>query len=394
MLSLSMGIRQSLGLLMQPLTRDIAVTVSEFTLAIAVQNLMWGFFQPVAGAFAAKYGFRAVMVAGAILYAAGLTAMTLAQGELAILIGAGIFVGGALACTGMGLALAVAATAADEARRSMILGIVSAAGSVGAILAAPIGQSLISAFDWRIGAAGFAVMSLFMLPAAWWAGRVDRVAPQPHTAAGNSQDGATLNQALLAAGRSLPFNVMAGAYFVCGMQLVFLTTHLPSYLAICRMDPMLSAQALGLIAVFNVFGSLFFGWTGGRWNKQVLLGLIYTVRSLLLGWYFFQAPTPESTLVFAALMGFLWLGVGPLMAGAVVEMFGLRWQAMIGGLAFMVHQAGSFAGALGGGLIFDRLGSYDLAWQIGVAIGLAAGLTQISFALIYSRRRRTAPETA
>jgi predicted MFS family arabinose efflux permease len=183
------------------------------------------------------------------------------------------------------------------------------------------------------------------------------------------------------------FVVMTCAYFVCGMQLVFITTHLPSYLAICGMDPMLSAETLGVIGGFNVLGSLFFGWAGERWNKLALLGAIYVSRSLVLAWYFMLPPSPATTLVFGAMMGFLWLGVGPLVAGAVAELFGLQWQAMIQGLAFMSHQLGSFLGAYGGGLIYDTLGSYTLAWRIGVSVGLAAGIIQIAFALI----RPTAP---
>jgi MFS family permease len=175
---------------------------------------------------------------------------------------------------------------------------------------------------------------------------------------------------------------MTAAYFVCGMQLLFITTHLPSYLEICGMDPTLSAEALAAIAVFNVFGSLFFGWAGGHWSKLALLGGIYIARSVVLAAYFYFPPTPLSTLVFASLMGFLWLGVGPLVAGSVAEMFGLRWQAMIQGVAFMSHQIGSFLGAFGGGLLFDMMGSYDLAWRLGVAMGLVAGVVQVSFALL------------
>jgi predicted MFS family arabinose efflux permease len=175
---------------------------------------------------------------------------------------------------------------------------------------------------------------------------------------------------------------MAGAYFVCGMQLLFITTHLPSYLALCGMDPMLSAEALGVIGAFNVFGSLFFGWAGGRCSKLALLGSIYISRSAVLAWYFMLPPTPASTLVFAALMSFLWLGVGPLVAGSVAEMFGLRWQAMIQGLAFLSHQLGSFLGAFGGGVLYDALGSYDLAWRLGVGMGLTAGVVQVSYALL------------
>jgi predicted MFS family arabinose efflux permease len=179
---------------------------------------------------------------------------------------------------------------------------------------------------------------------------------------------------------------MAIAYFVCGMQLIFLTTHLPAYLEICGMDPMLSAQALGCIGAFNVLGSLFFGWAGGRWNKLLLLGLIYTLRSLTLVWYFMALPTPAGTLVFASVMGFLWLGVSPLVAGWIVERFGLKWQALLVGVAFVSHQFGSFVGAYGGGLLYDALGNYTLAWRIGVAVGLAAGITQMLFAFSRSAR--------
>lgn len=399
MLSLSMGVRQSLGLFMQPITADLGMSISGFTLAIAVQNLMWGLLQPVAGALAERYGFRAVMFIGSVFYLAGLIAMATAGGAFAIFLGAGILIGAAMACTGMGMAMAVAANTASAGRRSMILGIVSGAGSLGAMIAAPLGQALMDAFDWRAGAIGFAVMGATMLPAAWLAGRVDRLSawrtragPTGDTAPTGSLDGVDRNQAFMGAIRTPAFAVMGIAYTVCGMQLIFLTTHLPTYLAICGMDPMLGAQAFGLIGIFNVFGSLFFGWAGGRWNKQALLGLIYFSRSLVLFWFFVQAPTPGSTLVFASLMGFLWLGVGPLMAGSVAEMFGLRWQAMIGGIAFLGHQVGSFAGALGGGWIFDTLGSYDLAWRIGVIVGLAAGIGQVTFALAYGpMRNRPAP---
>jgi predicted MFS family arabinose efflux permease len=209
---------------------------------------------------------------------------------------------------------------------------------------------------------------------------VDKAEPsQPAT----DQSGETsFKAALRTALSSAPFLVMASAYFVCGMQLLFITTHLPSYLAICGMDPPLSVEALGVIGGFNVVGSIFFGWAGGRWSKLALLGMIYFSRSIVLGWYFVLPPTPASTLIFAALMGFLWLGVGPLVAGSVVEMFGLRWQAMIQGLAFMSHQLGSFLGAFGGGLLFDALGSYDLAWRLGVGMGLTAGMVQVTYALL------------
>jgi predicted MFS family arabinose efflux permease len=380
MLSLSMGLRQSLGIFLQPLTHDVGISVSDFTLAIAAQNLAWGFLQPLAGALTVRYGFRAIMMVGALLYIAGLVLMASAQGFLSVMLGAGVLIGSSLACTAAAIAMSVAARAVPASVRSTVLGIVSAAGSLGALLSAPIGQILNEGYGWRTGLVGFVVLSLALLPAAWFAGRVDKV-PLPPRAPDQIADTSAAVAAKIAFGNA-SFMVMTCAYFVCGMQLVFITTHLPSYLAICGMDPMLSAQTLGVIGGFNVLGSLFFGWAGQRWNKLALLGGIYVFRSLALAWYFMLPPTPATTLVFGAMMGFLWLGVGPLVAGVVAEMFGLQWQAMIQGLAFMSHQFGSFMGAYGGGVLYDALGSYTMAWRIGVALGLAAGIIQVAFALI------------
>jgi predicted MFS family arabinose efflux permease len=380
MLSLSMGLRQSLGIFLQPITHDVGISVSDFTLAIAVQNLAWGFLQPFAGAFTVRFGFRPIMMAGAIFYIAGLALMAGAQGLLSIMIGAGVLIGMSLACTASAIAMSVAARAVPATVRSTVLGIVSAAGSLGALLSAPMGQILNEDYGWRIGLVSFVVLSLALLPAAWFAGKADKI-PLPAAAADQIGNTSASVAAKTAFGNA-SFVVMACAYFVCGMQLVFITTHLPSYLAICGLDPMLSAQTLGVIGGFNVLGSLFFGWAGGRWNKLALLGMIYVTRSLVLACYFMLRASPATTLLFGAMMGFLWLGVGPLVAGAVAEMFGLKWQAMIQGLAFMSHQLGSFFGAYGGGLIYDALGSYTMAWRIGVALGLTAGVIQIAFGLL------------
>lgn len=380
MLSIGMGLRQSLGLFLQPLTQDLHISVGSFTIAIAVQNLVWGFLQPVTGGLTVRYGFRPIMMIGAVCYVAGLLILGSAHGMAAVVIGAGVLIGVALACTGSAIAMSVASQAVPAASRSLVLGIVSAAGSVGALVAAPFGQVLSVSQGWRFGVFGFAMLACGIVAASMVAGRVDRTAPRRAVAGGQAA-----GPALMAAFRRPAFVIMTGAYFVCGMQLVFLTTHLPSYLNICGMDPMLSAEALGVIGGFNILGSLFFGWAGGRWNKLALLGGIYVVRSIALGCYFVAAPTPGGTLVFAAVMGFLWLGVAPLVAGAVADMFGLKWQAMLQGVAFVSHQLGSFAGAFGGGFIYDALGSYTLAWQVGMTLGLAAGVIQIATALTTPR---------
>src|SRR6476659_2305886 len=309
MLTLSMGLRQSLGIFMQPLTHDIHISISDFTLALAVQNLAWGFLQPLAGAMTVRYGFRPIMMVGALLYVAGLVLMASAQGFLSIMIGAGVLIGVSLACTAAAIAMSVAARAVPATVRSTVLGIVSAAGSLGALLSAPIGQLLNEGYGWRTGLAGFVLLSVAMLPAAWYAGKVDKVPLPPRTSDDIADTSAAV--AVKVAFGNASFMVMTLAYFVCGMQLVFLTTHLPSYLAICGLDPMLSAQTLGMIGGFNVLGSLFFGWAGQRWNKLALLGGIYILRSLALAWYFMLPATPFSTLLFGAIMCFLWMGVGP-----------------------------------------------------------------------------------
>ena len=269
--------------------------------------------------------------------------MATAHGLLSVMIGGGVLIGTSLACTAAAIAMSVAARAVPATVRSTVLGMVSAAGSLGALLSAPLGQMLNEGFGWRVGRRRLcgAVAADASGGLVRGQGRQDPAAAKPADDIGDTSAGVA---AKIAFGNA-SFVVMTCAYFVCGMQLVFLTTHLPSYLAICGLDPMLSAQTLGMIGGFNVLGSLFFGWAGQRWNKLALLGGIYIFRSLALAWYFMLPPTPATTLLFGAIMGFLWMGVGPLVAGAVAEMFGLKWQAMIQGLAFMSHQLGSFLGA-------------------------------------------------
>jgi predicted MFS family arabinose efflux permease len=387
MLTLSMGIRQTFGLFLQPVTRDLALSVSDFTLAFSIQNLAWGLFQPVSGALVVRLSFRRVLVSGACLYLLGLLVLSVAQGLSGFVIGAGILIGASLACTASAMAQAAAARVVPASIRSLTLGVITGAGTLGAVVAAPLAQAVTVDHGWRAGVLALFALALLLLPATWIASRVDQV---PLTPTGSEQSADLSAAAVLrSAFARAPFMVMTAAYSVCGMQLLFIATHLPSYLAICGMDPMLGAQALGVIAVFNVAGSLFFGWAGGHWPKLVLLGGIYVARSLVLAWYFAMPPTLASTLGFAAMMGFLWLGVGPLVAGSVIEMFGLRWQAMIQGVAFSSHQLGSFLGAFGGGLLFDAFGSYDLAWRLGVAMGLTAGIVQIAFAIARPPRLAT-----
>jgi predicted MFS family arabinose efflux permease len=371
LLTLGMGMRQSFGLFLAPVTHDLAITAADFTLALAVQNIVWGLSQALVGGIADRFGLRITMMAGAAIYVAGLGIMAAAQGALALIISGGL-IGVALSCTATSLAMAACVRAVSAERRSMMLGLVSAAGSLGTLVVPLATQALLAHEPWQIAALFFVLLAVAMLPAAFLAGGADRFP-------GHSTATTSMREVLGQAMQNRPFLVMSGAYFVCGLNLVFLSTHLPAYLALCGQDPMLSAEALAVIGGASSLGSLLTGWLGGKYPKHILLGLLYILRSIMIAVYFVLPPTPTSTLLFAAAMGVLWWpGLVPLIGGLVAEIFGTRYLATLLGLSFVVHQAGSSLGAWGGGLIFDLYGSYDAAWQIGTLIGFAAGVVQIA----------------
>ena len=372
MLSLGMGMRQSFGLFQPHIVRDVGVTTADFSLAMAIQNIVWGITQPFIGILADRFGFRWITLAGVAIYAAGLGLMINATSALQLTLGSGIFIGLALSCTASSVAMSVASRAVTPARRSVTMGIVSALGSLGLVIASPMAQTLISKAGWQVALIGFLGLVCVMVPAALGAGGVDRMDAPPAR-----QSDQSLNEVLRSAFGHSGYLVMATAFFVCGLQLVFITTHLPTYLADCGMDPSVGAAALAAIGFFNVIGSYTFGWLGGRYPKQYLLGGVYVLRSLFVAAYFLLPPTPASTIVFGAAMGSLWLGVVPLVNGLVVELFGLRYMTTLVGIAFFSHQVGSFLGAWGGGVIYDTLGSYDVAWKTAVLIGLIAGFAQM-----------------
>jgi len=370
LLTLGMGMRQSFGLFLGPVTHDLALTAADFTLALAIQNIVWGFSQAFVGATADRFGLRITMMAGAALYVVGLGIMAAAQGALALIVSGGL-VGIALSCTATSLAMSACVRAVSEERRSMTLGLVSAAGSLGTLVVPLVTQAVLAREPWQIGMLFFVLLAVAMLPAAFWAGGADKL-PAQSTASTSMRE--VLGQAM----RNRPFLVMSGAYFVCGLNLMFVSTHLPAYLALCGQDPMLSAGALAVIGGVSAFGSILTGWLGGKYPRHILLGLLYILRSILLAAYFVLPPTPASTLLFAAVMGMLWWpGLIPLIGGMVAQLFGTRYLATLLGVSFVVHQVGSSLGTWGGGIIVDLTGSYDRAWQIGTLIGFAAGVIQI-----------------
>lgn len=377
LMCLGMGMRQSFGLFMVPITGDLGLTVSDFTFALAIQNIIWGITQPFVGAVADRFGMRTMLVAGSLCFSAGLVATIFATGPITLLLGTGVLIGMSLSCTASNLSLAATARVVSEAKRSATLGMVAGIGSFGTFLVAPLAQTLIAAHSWQFAMGAFVLLSAVMLPAAIVTGRVDQVNYNKRSPGSGGGTPETFGSVLRAAAHHRGYVTMSTAIFVCGLQLIFLTTHLPTYLALCGADPMLGAQALATIALFNVAGCYLLGWLGGRYPKHILLGLVYVLRSICIAAYFVMPPTPATTLLFAGMMGLMWLGVIPLTQGLIIQMFGLRYLATLSGIMFFTHQVGSFLGAWGGGLIYDYFGSYDHAWQLGVVIGLIAGCAQM-----------------
>jgi predicted MFS family arabinose efflux permease len=365
-ISLCMGLRQSLGLFLRPITLDLGVSAAAFSFSLALQNIVWGLSQPFVGALADRYGPRPVLVATSLVYAGGLLLMVFSNGALGLNV-AGFLTGIGIAGTGFGVLIGVVARATPLERRSQTVGAVAAAGSLGTMVLAPMGQALMEAFGWRAAmavfacvAASLALLSLGIRGEARAADALSPAVPQ------------SLGEAFREAVRHRGFLAMTAAYFACGFQLVFITTHLPQYLELCGVAPSIGASALALIGLFNTFGTYAFGLLGARYSQKRLLALIYLLRTVFIAAFLLLPVTAGSTLVFAAAMGLLWLGVAPLVTGLVGKVFGLTHFSMLYGLVFLGHQLGSFAGAWMGGLAFDLTGSYNVGWGALIAIGAIA----------------------
>ena len=381
-ISLCMGLRQSLGLFMRPMGVEVGISAATFGFSIALQNIVWGLAQPFVGAAADRYGARPVLISTALVYAAGLVLMAFSDAFPGALHVAGFIIGVGIAGTGFGVLIGTVTRATPVQKRSQTVGLVAAAGSLGTMLIAPLGQGMIDGFGWKAAMLAFAAiaasMALFSLP-------IREPAAAARSASGPKQRlGEALHQAVSHRG----YLFMTLAFFACGFQLVFITTHLPAYLQLCGVAPGVGASALALIGLFNTAGTYLFGLLGARYSQKHLLALIYLLRTLFIGVFLLVPVTAASTLVFASAMGFLWLGVAPLVTGIIARVFGLTHFNTLYGVVFLSHQVGSFFGAWMGGVVFDLAGNYDLAWGALIVIGITA------FALQWLMDERPPTETA
>ena len=363
-LLIAMGVRATFGLLMQPMGLDRGFTRETFSLAFAIQNLVWGLGAPLFGAVSDKYGSGRTIAIGALLYGIGLLSMSQADSAAMLYLSAGVLIGLGQSGTTFGVILGVVARAVPLEKRSLALGMASAGGSMGQFLMVPFGQQLIAHFDWQAALLVLSVVASLGMPLALLLqGRTVHAADQPHQ---------SMSAAFREALGHRSYHFLFWSFFVCGFHTAFITLHLPSYVVDRGLSAFDGALAIALIGLFNVVGSYGCGWLGGRHSKKNLLGWVYALRAVFIVLLLLFPLTPLVLYVFAAGMGLLWLGTVPLTNGLIGQIYGLRYTATLYGLVFLGHQIGSFIGVWLGGWTFERTGSYDLVWWLGIGLALAA----------------------
>lgn len=366
---LSFGPRSAMGLFFQPMTEARDWSREIFALAIAIQNLIWGIAQPVAGMMSDRFGTWKTMTFGALLYASGLLMMIDAQSAVALHVSAGVLIGLGIAFSSFSLVLAAFGRAVSPEQRSLAFGIGTASGSLGQFLFAPLGGALIANIGWQQTLLVFAgLVALVPLLAIALRGKSDLPKEQ------NPANDQKLSAAVAEAFQTRGFILLTIGFFVCGFHVAFITVHLPPYIADLGLDPAWGATAIALIGLCNIVGSLAAGYIGGRYSKPIFLSLIYIGRSIAIFVFIMLPITPFSVLVFAGVMGLLWLSTIPPTSGLVAVMFGPRYMATLFGFVFLSHQIGSFLGVWLGGKLYDETGSYDAIWWCGIVLGIFAAI--------------------
>ena len=395
-LFLSFTIRSSFGVFQIPIAADLGWLRSEFSLAIAIQNLAWGLATPVFGAIAERFGDKKAIFLGTLLYAAGLcfSAYSISPVQHQWL---EMFVGFGIAGTGFGVVLGVVGRAAAPEQRSLALGLTTAAGSMGQVIGPPLAQYLLNWMHWSsvfLVFAGLILLCLFCLPFM-----------RSQYVASKEELEESLGSIVTRAVRDPSYIMIFIGFFSCGFQLAFVTAHFPAFVTeVCAsISPdgllaklgitttaALGAVAIGVIGVFNIIGTITAGALGNVYRKKYLLAGIYAGRTLIAAWFILVPMTPFTVLVFSVVMGSLWLATVPLTSGLVAYLFGLRYMGTLYGLVFFSHQLGSFLGVWLGGVLHDQFGSYTVVWWVGVGTGLLSTIVHLPI----NERPRTGPAAA
>ena len=364
---MSFGPRSSLGFFLTPMSAANHWGRDVFAFALALQNLLWGIGQPLAGIIADRFGTGRVLCVGGLMYAAGLALMSHATSAAALDVSAGVLIGFGLSGTSFMIVLAAFGKLLPQEWRSRAFGFGTAAGSFGQFLYSPIAVALMDTFGWQQTLAIFAVCSLAVLP-------LSLALATPTTDGIREAAPQSLRQALGEAFAHRSYVLLVLGFFTCGFQLAFITVHMPAYLVDRGLSATVGGWTLATIGLFNIVGSVTSGWLGDRMPKRYLLSIIYFVRAAAIFVFISFPVTPFSCIAFGATMGLMWLSTVPPTNGIIAVMFGTRWLATLAGFAFFSHQVGGFLGVLLGGIVFDRTGSYDPVWWLAILFGVLSAL--------------------
>jgi MFS family permease len=369
---LSFGPRSSFGFFIQPMSREFSWGRDVFGLALAVQNLLWGLGQPLAGAIADRFGALRVMCVGALLYAGGLVTMRYAATPLSLDLGAGVLIGFGLSGCSFNLVLSAFSKLLPLERRGVALGAGTAAGSFGQFLFAPFGVAMIGNFGWQTALMVFAGLMLLIVPLSL-ALATPPAAPGHVPAVGQQ----SFRTALAEAFGHRSYVLLVLGFFTCGFQLAFITVHLPAYLVDRGIPAQTGGWVIAAIGLFNIIGSLSVGWLQNRLPKRYILSAIYFTRALSILAFISFPVTSFSAIMFGAITGLTWLSTVPPTSALVALMFGTRWFATLYGFAFVSHQVGGFLGVWLGGIVFEKFGSYTPIWWLSVLFGVLSALINL-----------------
>lgn len=366
-LLISLGVRHAFGLFLQPVSMDQGWGRETFAFAIALQNLIWGASQPFTGMLSDRFGAKPVVVIGALLYGAGLWVMSIVGGEGLFILGAGVLIGLGLSGTTFPIIFGAISRLVAPGKRSLAMGITMAVGSFGQFAMLPTSLWLIAGFDWQGALVVLSILALVMVPLAFGI----RSVPAPIASA---TEDVSFTRALRDAFGQRDFWLLSLGFFACGFQVVFIAVHLPAFLADEGVGNGVATLVLALIGLVNIAGTYYSGLWGGRHRKPMLLSWIYLGRALAIAAFVMLPVSAPSAYVFGAVMGLFWLSTVPLTNGTVVAVFGVKHMSMLSGIVFFAHQLGAFAGGWMGGWLYDRTGSYDLAWGVAIALSLIAAV--------------------
>ena len=373
---ITFGPRASAGLFQIPMSTEYGWGRDVFSLAIALQNLLWGLGQPFAGAVADRFGTFRVLCAGALLYAAGLVVMAYAATPGLMHLGAGVLIGFGLSGCSFNLVLGAFSKLLPESWRPLAFGAGTAAGSFGQFLFPPIGNILIDALGWHQALVIFAATLLLVLPLSF--SLATRPGANAATAGGPAPAvNQSIRQALAEAFQHRSYVLLVLGFFTCGFQLAFITAHLPAYLKDAGLSAAVGGWTLATIGLANAVGSLSAGWLSTRMSKRWLLAWIYFGRSIAIAAFVLIPASPVTCILFGVFIGLLWLSTVPPTSSLVMLMFGTKYMAMLYGFAFFSHQVGGFLGVWLGGILYEAFGSYDIVWWLSVVLGLASALINL-----------------